>query len=161
MRETSWEILKCDIAGIGNNLVGNLIGFIFSMVCCVLVFLFVQENLCATNTTTDQSPKLSVPTEYNQLMSYIPTLDEPLLVEDFYHCDMFSFPLVTDVRNNSIYQEQRGLITHPIIQRQLDEKNHSVHPVITNQVDCLLESGENMSRIYHKRVNRRIRYKSL
>ena len=161
MLGTCWEIIRRDVAGIGANLAGNLIGFIVCMVCCVLVFLFVQNNLSTTNTLTDHNPKQSVPLECNHLMLNVPTLDAPSIAEGFCMCDMFSFPLVTDVRNNSVMQEQRTMITHPMIQRHLDRPNQPVHSEQIDQVNCPDKPPGDLPTAGYCRIDHRVKYKSI
>ena len=166
MLGTCREIIQRDVADISANLAGNLIGFIVSMVCCVLVFLVIQNNLSTTNTFSDRSPKQPIMLEYNHAMLDIPILDassmvSPSMEEGFCMCDMFSFPLVTDVRNNSFFQEQRGLITYPMKQRQLDKQNQSTQPEHSDQIDCPTKPRQDVSRIDYGRINHHVKYKPL
>jgi hypothetical protein len=161
MRETYWEILKRDIAAIGTNLTGNLIGFIVSMTCCVLVFLVVQNNVSSTQTPADHCPKQSAPPEYNQPMPYVPTLDTPLLAEDCYPRDILSFPMVTDIRNDSIIQEQRAAMTHPMIQRHLNNRNQPVPPEYIDMVNYPDKQQGDMPTAGCSRNDHYIKYKPL
>ena len=166
MLGTCREIIRRDVADISANLAGNLIGFIVSMVCCVLVFLCIQNNLDTTNTHTDGSPKKPVTSLYNHAPEDIPvpsalSMVSPFEEEGFCLCDMFSFPLVTDVRNNSFFQEQRGLIIHPMIKRQLDKQNQSTQPEHSDQIDCPTKPRQDVSKIDYGRINHHVKYKPL
>ncbi len=163
---TFWEIVRRDVADISANLVSNLAGFIVSMVCCVLVFLCIQNNLNTTNTHSELNPKQPMNIEYDRGMKGVSihgtsSMVIPSIDEGFCLCDMFSFPLVMNVRNNSIFQEQRGLITHPMIQRQLDGQNQPTQPEHTDQINCPTKPWRDVSRIDYGRMNHHVRYKLL
>ena len=166
MLGTCREIIRRDVADISANLAGNLIGFIVSMVCCVLVFLCIQNNLNTTNTHTDRSPKKPITSLYNRAPEDISvpsalSMVSPFEEEGFCLCDMFSFPLVTDVRKNSIFQEQKGFITHPMIKRRLDKQNQPKRPEHTDQINCPTKPMRDISRIDYGRINHHVKYKPL
>lgn len=161
MHETCWEILKRDIAAIGTNLTGNLIGFIVSMVCCVLVFLFIQEKLSNANARTGVNSTSSIPSEISYPIPDVLTLDAPYMEENLFMHDMFSFPMVTDVRNNSIAQEQRAAITHPMLQRRQDRHNQLIHPEYIDRINYPDKQQGDMPREGYSLNDHRIKYKPL
>ena len=163
---TCWEIIRRDVADISTNLAGNLAGFIVSMMCCVLVFLCIQNNLKPTLISADWGPKQPMTLEYDRGMKAVSihgtsSMVIPSIEEGFCLCDMFSFPLVMNIRNNSIFQEQRARITHPMIQRQLDGQNQPTQPEHINQINCPTKPWRDVSRIDYGRINYHVKYKPL
>ncbi len=61
---TLWEIFRRDVADISANLAGNLVGFIVSMTCCVVVFLCIQNNLKPTLISAELDTKHPMTMEY-------------------------------------------------------------------------------------------------